>query len=79
MGDGMLHVPAGKPFLLLEEQEKRRCIGTVHLHFLEPGEFGAEIQFAEFMDGVVGSGCLLAELVTGKVQDDQTPGVVLLV
>ena len=70
--DGVLHVPTGKALLLLEELEERVGIVAVHLHLLEAGEVGAEGELAEFVDALVGAGCLLTELVAGEVENGES-------
>ena len=75
----MFHIPAGETFLLLEELEERIGIVAIHLHFLEAGEFSAEIELAEFMDTLVGARSLLTELIAWEVENFKPLGMILLV
>ena len=69
VGNGVLHIPSSKAFLLLKELKQGVGIFAVHLYLLEAWEFGAKVQFAEFVNAFVGAWCLLAKLVTGEVED----------
>ena len=79
MGDRMIHVPTGKALLFLEVFEQGVGIFAVHLHLLEPWKFGAVIQLAETMNGLVGARSLLSELVAGEIENFETFAVVLFV
>ena len=72
MGDGVLHVPAGKAFLFLKILEERVGVFAVHLNFLKARKFGAKVEFAELVDAFVGAGCLLTELVAGEVENGES-------
>jgi len=78
-GNGMIHIPAGKAFLLLQELVQWVGILAVHLDLLETGELRAEVQFTELMNALVGAGSLLAELVAGEIENLETLTVILLV
>ena len=75
----MFHIPAGKAFLLLQEQKQRLSIVTINLDLLETGKFGAEIQLAELMDRLVGAWSLLSELVAREIENLETLTVVVLI
>ena len=77
--NGVVHVPAGKAFLFLQEFIQRVCIFTVHLYFLESWEFGAEVQLTELVDALVCTRSLLAKLVAGEVENLEALAAILLV
>ena len=79
VSNGVLHIPAGKAFLLREVLEQRVGIVAIDLHLLEAGELCAEIQLAELMDGLISARGLLAKLVAGEVQDDELLRAVFLI
>ena len=79
VGDGVLHIPAGKAFLLLQELIERVCIVAVDLDLLETGELCAEVQFAELVNALICARCLLSELVAGEIENLESLGVILLV
>ena len=79
MSNGVLHIPAGKAFLLLEEQEQRIGISAIDLYLLETGEFRTEVQLAELMDRLVGAGSLLAKLVAGEIENLETLAVIVFI
>ena len=79
VGDGVFHIPSGKSFLLLQELVERVGIGAVYLEFLESGELRAVSGLAEVVDGLVGSGSLLSELVTGKIKNLKSLAMIFLV
>ena len=56
VGDGVLHVPAGKALLLLQELEQRVGIVAVDLYLLEAGKLCTEVQLAELVYALVSAG-----------------------
>ena len=68
-GELVALVEAFEAFLLLEPGVERHLVGSIHVSLGELGEFGAVGELAELGDFLVGSGCLLPELVAGEIQD----------
>ena len=79
VGDGVLHIPAGKTLLLLQELVEGVGIVAVDLDLLEARELRAEVKLTELMDALVCARGLLAELVAGEVENLKALGVILLV
>ena len=71
-------IPSCKSLLLFQKFEQWVGIVAIDLDFLESGKFCAVGELAETMNGLVGAGCLLAELVAGEIEDLETLGMVSL-
>ena len=79
MGNGVGHIPTGKTLLFLQELIQWFGIVAVYFYFLKAWKFCSEVQLAELVNALVGSGSLLAKLVAGKVQDLEALTMVLFV
>ena len=77
--NGVVHIPSGKAFLLLQELEEGIGIVAVYLDLLEAREFCAKIELTELVNAVVGARSLLAKLVAGEVEDLEALSMILLV
>ena len=65
--------------LLFEPDIKRRGVGTLDVDFCELGECNIVGTSAEIVDVLVAARSLAAELVAGKIQNDETTVTVSLI
>ena len=72
-------IETGETFLLLEEGVEGQFAFAVNLGLFELGEFHAKLHRAEFMNLLIRTGSLTAELIAGDVEDLESLSAMRLV
>ena len=78
-GKFMTFIPTGKSFLFFEEFIERGGMFAVYFNLLKSWEIRPLGELAEFVNCLVGTRCLLTELVAGEIKNFEALGVVFLI